>query len=94
MSKTFGEIKKGDKIYYYSHGKIRTRVVTDVCDCKPKWSDRLRPCIVFKRGRPIDIEYDCVRCSCKYGEYFVIIVGQILRGHCVLAAGDDLRFSL
>ena len=68
MSKTFGEIKKGDKVYYYSHGKIRTRIVTDVCDCKTKWSDRLRQCIVFKRGCPIDIEHDWVRCSCQYGE--------------------------
>lgn len=70
MSKTFGEIKKGDKVYYYSHGKIRTRVVTDVCDYKTKWSDRLRPCIMFKRGYPIDIEHDWVRRSCQYGEYF------------------------
>ena len=73
MSKTFGEIKKGDKIYYYSHGKIRIRVVTDVCDCKTKWSDRLRPCIVFKRGCPIDIESDWVRRSYQYGEYFSCI---------------------
>ena len=73
MSKTFGEIKKGDKIYYYSHGKIRIRVVTDVCDCKTKWSDRLRPCIVFKRGCPIDIESDWVRRSHQYGEYFSCI---------------------
>ena len=73
MSKTFGEIKKDDKIYYYSHGKIRTRVVIDVCDCKTKWSDRLRPCIVFKRGYPIDIEHDWVRHSCQYGEYFSCI---------------------
>ena len=73
MSKTFGEIKKGDKIYYYSHGKIRARVVTDVCDCKTKWSDRLRPCIVFKRGCPIDIESDWVRRSHQYGEYFSCI---------------------
>ena len=73
MSKTFGEIKKGDKVYYYSHGKIRIRVVTDVCDCKTKWSDRLRPCIVFKRGCPIDIESDWVRRSHQYGEYFSCI---------------------
>ena len=73
MSKTFGEIKKGDKVYYYSHGKIRIRVVTDVCDCKTKWSDRLRPCIVFKRGCPIDIESDWVRRSYQYGEYFSCI---------------------
>ena len=73
MSKTFGEIKKGDKIYYYSHGKIRTRIVIDVCDCKTKWSDRLRPCIVFKRGCPIDIESDWVRRSHQYGEYFACI---------------------
>lgn len=73
MSKTFGEIKKGDKIYYYSHGKIRARVVIDVCDSKTKWSDRLRPCIVFKRGCPINIEHDWVRCSCQYGEYFSCI---------------------
>ena len=73
MSKTFGEIKKGDKIYYYSHGKIRTRIVIDVCDCKTKWSDRLSPCIVFKRGCPIDIESDCVRRSHQYGEYFSCI---------------------
>ena len=73
MSKTFGEIKKGDKIYYYSNGKISTRVVTDVCDCKTKWSDRLRPCIVFKRGCPIDIESDWVRRSHQYGEYFACI---------------------
>ena len=73
MSKTFGEIKKGDKIYYYSHGKIRARLVTDVCECKTKWSDRLRPCIVFKRGCPIDIEHDWVRRSCQYGEYFSCI---------------------
>ena len=73
MSKTFGEIKKGDKVYYYSHGKIRIRVVTDVCDCKTKWSDRLRPCIVFKRGCPIDIESDCVRRSYQYREYFSCI---------------------
>lgn len=73
MSKTFGEIKKGDKIYYYSHGKIRTRVVIDVCDSKTKWSDRLRLCIVFKRGYPIDIEHDWVRRSHQYGEYFSCI---------------------
>ena len=73
MSKTFGEIKKGDKVYYYSHGKIRIRVVTDVCDFSPKWSDRLRPCIVFKRGCPIDIESDWVRRSHQYGEYFSCI---------------------
>ena len=73
MSKTFGEIKKGDKVYYYSHGKIHIRVVTDVCDCKTKWSDRLRPCIVFKRGCPIDIESDWVRRSHQYGEYFSCI---------------------
>ena len=73
MIKTFGDIKKGDKIYYYSHGKIRIRVVTDVCDCKTKWSDRLRPCIVFKRGCPIDIESDWVRRSHQYGEYFSCI---------------------
>lgn len=73
MSKTFGEIKKGDKIYYYSHGKIRTRVVIDVCNRKTKWSDHLRPCIVFKRGYPIDIEYDWVRRSHQYGEYFSCI---------------------
>ena len=73
MSKTFGEIKKGDKVYYYSHGKIRIRVVTDVCDCKTKWSDRLRQCIVFKRGCPIDIESDWVRRSYQYGEYFSCI---------------------
>ena len=73
MSKTFGEIKKGDKIYYYSHGKIRARVVIDVCDSKTKWSDRLRPCIVFKRGYPIDIEHDWVRRSHQYGEYFSCI---------------------
>ena len=73
MSKTFGEIKEGDKVYYYSHGKIRTRIVIDVCDCKTKWSDRLRPCIVFKRGCPIDIESDWVRRSHQYGEYFSCI---------------------
>ena len=73
MRKTFGEIENGDKVYYYSHGKFRMRVVTDVCDCGTKWSDRLRPCIVFKRGCPIDIESDWVRRSHQYGEYFSCI---------------------